>query len=196
MNDRLDIALVNTHGESDGTAKNSGSIGDELLLDVGPRIICLTCVVRGWLDAILGEELRKLVCGSSLSGEDQDWLEVAEAWRSQELEKSCCFFVVSRNGELQVKPWKIRLSHNTLRIINFKDFTDLLLSSLCCSSCKPYYSGFMAKFFLYHFVKNQIGRSEIVRPFTWAVDFVYADHRDFSAEFAEIFHEEPLRRDE
>lgn len=45
-------------------------------------------------------------------------------------------------------------------------------------------------------MQDQVGRSEVVRPLTGAVDFVHADHRNLATKLAEIFHEEALWCDE
>ena len=56
MNDRLDIALVDTHRESNGTAENSRLVVNKLLLDVVTLLISFSRMVRGRSNAVLVEE--------------------------------------------------------------------------------------------------------------------------------------------
>lgn len=45
VDNRLDIALVNSHTERDGAAENSDSILDELFLGVGSLLVCLSRMI-------------------------------------------------------------------------------------------------------------------------------------------------------
>lgn len=45
-----------------------------------------------------------------------------------------------------------------------------------------------------HVIELQVSRSEVVGPFRGTMDFVDADHCNFSVELREVLYEEPLRR--
>ena len=83
-----------------------------------------------------------------------------------------------------------------LWVFDIKDVAYLLLSCSCCCRCQSNDPSLISELLLDHVVQHQVGRPEIVRPFTGAVDLIDADHGDLAAELAEVLHEEPLWCDE
>lgn len=74
-------------------------------------------------------------------------------------------------------------------MLDVEDRANLFLSRFGRSGSETKNSCFRAEFFLYHFVKHQIGGSEIVRPFARTVDFIYANHTDLPAKLSQVLHE-------
>lgn len=78
MDDRLNIGLVDTHGESDSAAEDSDLITYELLLDIGPLLISLAGVVSCSLDPVGTQVGSDLLGGPPSCRKQQDrgqWLE-------------------------------------------------------------------------------------------------------------------------
>jgi len=72
VNNRLDVTLVDTHGESNSADKDASSVLYKVLLNNGPLRVEETSVICSSFDTILVQELGKLLGRSSLSGKDKD----------------------------------------------------------------------------------------------------------------------------
>ena len=72
VDDRLDVALVDTHGEGDGAAEDADVVGTELLLDVGALLIGLTGVIGSGRDTLCVEKASDLLRSAALCGEQKD----------------------------------------------------------------------------------------------------------------------------
>jgi len=72
VNNRLDVTLVDTHGESNSADKDASSVLYKVLLNNGPLRVEETSVICSSFDTILVQELCKLLGRSSLSGKDKD----------------------------------------------------------------------------------------------------------------------------
>ena len=78
VNDTLDVALINTHTESDSAAEAADLVVNELLLDVRPLLVGLTSMIRRRFYTLLVQHLGYLVSGSPLSRKDEYRVNVFE----------------------------------------------------------------------------------------------------------------------
>ena len=179
----LNVTFINSHTECNRATQHSCPILDELFLDMWSCIIRLSSVVRSRLYSILVEKLRKLVCCSPLGCEDQDWSEILETGRSEQMQECMSLFAISCDWQLQVQSREIWLRNNVVGIWDVKNWTNLLLSCTSSGSSQTNNSSFVSKFLFNHLMQHQVSRSEVVWPLAGAVDFVNADHWDFSAKF-------------
>lgn len=111
VNDRLDITLVDSHGESDGTDENSGPVFDEVPLDEGPLFVSLAGVVGSGRDALLVQATGDLFTGASLSGKDKDRREPLVSVAPEEGHESISLGFITCNGQLEVDPSHVQLGH-------------------------------------------------------------------------------------
>lgn len=103
VNDRLDVALVDAHAESDGAAEDGDLVVDELLLNLRSLLVRLASVIASCLYSILLEKLSQLIGCSSLGSEDEDACEATEGGRPQQLDEGSRLLIVTRDRQLEIQ---------------------------------------------------------------------------------------------
>ena len=84
VDDRLDVALVDAHGEGDRAAEHPRLVFDELLLDEDSLLVCLTCMVGGSCDSIRAQKGRDSISSTSCRCEQENRTEVPIRVRFEE----------------------------------------------------------------------------------------------------------------
>lgn len=126
------------------------------------------------------------------------------------MQECLLLLLISSDAHLQVDAREVGLSHYVLRMLDVEQIANRHLRALggCGSEAQDdgvlreglLASGLLgrveAQLLPDHIVNLEIGRPEVMGPFTGAMDLIDADHRDLSIEARKVLDEKALRRDE
>jgi hypothetical protein len=78
VDNRLNVTLIDSHREGDSADENTGSVLNEILLDEGSLLVCLSSVIGCRIDTLLVQIGRYLFTRTSGSSEDKDRRDLLE----------------------------------------------------------------------------------------------------------------------
>ena len=150
------------------------------------------------------------IAGALVSCIDQDAIKPLEAVALEQLKECLLFLLVTSDAHLQVDAGEVGLSNYVLWVLDVEQIANRHLRALGSCGCETQddrvlgerllasclLSGVESQLLPNHVVDLEVGRPEVVRPFTRAVNLVHANHGDLSVEAREVLDEEALRGDE
>jgi GTP cyclohydrolase II len=136
VNNRLNITLIDSHGERDSADEYSGSVFNKVILDESPLLVCLSCMVRSSGDALLVEVGSDLLTGTSLSSKDKDRGDLLESITPEESHQGTGLILITCNRELQIDSRHVELGDQMLRVLDVEELADMSLGRYCGSSSK------------------------------------------------------------